>query len=49
LAEVDSSTFTYWHRGVNKRETTDYAITAIDNEGNESPPFHYTLDFGITQ
>lgn len=49
LGEVDSSTFTFWHRKVNKREEMTYAVTAVDASGLESPPFHYTLDFGVTQ
>jgi len=49
LGEVDSSTFTYLHRRVNKREPVTYAITAVDSEGNESPPYHYTLEFGVVQ
>ncbi len=49
LGEVDSSTFTYLHRMVGKRETTTYAITAVDSEGEESSPYYYTLDFGIVQ
>jgi subtilisin family serine protease len=49
LAEVDGSTFTYWHRNVNKRETTSYGVTAVDDSGEESPPVYYTLDFGVTQ
>ncbi len=49
LGEVDSSTFTYLHRRVNKREPLTYAITAVDSEGKESPPYHYTLEFGVIQ
>jgi subtilisin family serine protease len=49
LGEVDRSTFTYLHRRVNKREPVTYAITAVDSEGNESPPYHYTLEFGVVQ
>jgi hypothetical protein len=49
LGEVDSSTFTYLHRMVGKRETTTYAVTAVDSEGEESSPYYYTLDFGIVQ
>lgn len=35
LAEVDSLTSTYWHRGVSKAGTYQYALVAIDSEGNE--------------
>jgi subtilisin family serine protease len=49
LGEVDSSTFSYWHRKVNKREEMTYAVSAVDAAGQESPPFYYTLKFGVTQ
>jgi len=49
VGEVDSSTFTYLHRRVNKREPMTYAISAVDSEGEESPPYYYTLEFGVIQ
>ncbi|MCP5107115.1 MAG: S8 family serine peptidase, partial [bacterium] len=49
IGEVDSSTFTFWHRKVSKREAITYAVTSVNADGAESPPYYYTLEFGITQ
>ncbi len=35
LAEVDALTSTYWHRGVSKTGTYQYALVAVDSEGHE--------------
>ena len=45
LAEVDSSTFNYRHRGVNFEEPLTYAVTAVDNQGEEGSPFYHTIQF----
>jgi subtilisin family serine protease len=45
LAQVNSSTFRYLHRGVGKRQDVTYAISAVDAQGQESLPRHYTLGF----
>lgn len=49
LAQVDQATFSYFHRGVEKRRDLTYALTSVDGEGQESLPAYYTLDFGYTQ
>lgn len=46
LAELDASTFTYWHRSQNKRERTVYAATSVNDQGVESAPTYFTLEFG---
>jgi len=45
LGQVDSSTFTFLHRNVVRHESTTYGISAIDDQGQESLPAYYTLDF----
>jgi subtilisin family serine protease len=45
LVQVNSSTFEYLHRDVEKRQELTYAITAVDNQGQESLPRYYTLEF----
>ena len=45
LTEVNSSNFRYWHRNVNRRETMTYAITAVNDQGEESLPYYHTTDF----
>jgi len=47
LAQVDSSTFSYQHRNVAKNTEITYGITAVDDQGEESPPNYYTLEFNI--
>lgn len=49
LAEVNNSTFTYWHRKAGKRVERTYGVTAVTAEGEESFPYYYTLKFGIEQ
>lgn len=49
LAELDSSNFSYLHRRVNRLESVTYAITAVDDQGQESVPYYYTIEFGIEQ
>jgi len=49
IAEVGSSTYSYWHRSQNLRASQTYSVTAIDSDGVESPPISFTLEFGITQ
>jgi subtilisin family serine protease len=45
LAQVNASTFTYRHRGVEKEQTVTYAATAVNDQGQESPAAYYTLVF----
>jgi hypothetical protein len=49
LGQVDSSTFMYMHRKAGKRVTRTYGISAINDEGEESPQYYHTIDLGITQ
>lgn len=49
LAQVNSSTFQYWHRNVQVNENITYAVTAVDDQGQESLPTYYTLEFQATQ
>jgi subtilisin family serine protease len=49
LAEVDGSIFTYSHRKVEKKKEMTYAITAVTDEGDESLPARFTLEFGHPQ
>jgi len=45
LTQVNSSTFQYWHRNVQGNEDITYAVTAVDDQGQESLPTYYTLGF----
>jgi subtilisin family serine protease len=45
LAEVNSSTTSYWHRNQERRVERTYAVTAVDGDGQESPPRYFTLSF----
>lgn len=47
LSEVTPSTFSYMHRKVESRQNKTYAVTAVDDKGNVSPPITYNLKFGI--
>lgn len=38
LAELDSGTFLYWHRGVEKDKPYTYALVAVGPEGTEGQP-----------
>ncbi len=49
LGSVDSSTFTYWHRKAGRRAETTYGVSAVNSDGDESPPYYYTIDFGNIQ
>ena len=49
VGQVDGNTLTYLHRGALKNVDTTYAITAVNSDGEESPPAYYTLNFVITQ
>jgi subtilisin family serine protease len=44
LAQVNSSTFQYWHRNVQWNEDITYAVTAVDDQGQESLPTYYNLE-----
>lgn len=45
LAQVNSSTFQYWHRNVQGNEDISYAVTAVNDQGQESLPTYYNLEF----
>jgi subtilisin family serine protease len=45
LVQVNNSTFQYWHRNVQGNENITYAVTAVDDQGQESLPAYYTLEF----
>jgi subtilisin family serine protease len=45
LAQVNSSTFQYWHRNVQANQDITYAVSAVNDQGQESLPIRYTLDF----
>jgi subtilisin family serine protease len=45
LAQVNNSTFQYWHRNVQENEDITYAVTAVDDQGQESLPTYYNLEF----
>ncbi|MGD2088382.1 MAG: S8 family serine peptidase [Candidatus Aminicenantes bacterium] len=45
LAQVNSSTLQYWHRNVQGNEDITYAVAAVDNQGQESLPTYYNLEF----
>jgi len=45
LAEVNNSTFQYWHRNMKGNEDMTYAVTAVDDQGQESLPTYYNLEF----
>lgn len=45
LAQVNNSIFQYWHRNVQVNEDITYAVTAVDNQGHESLPTYYNLEF----
>lgn len=49
LAQVNSSTFQYWHRNVQQKEDITYGVTAVDDQGQESLPTYYTLEFHTLQ
>jgi hypothetical protein len=49
LGEVDSNTFKFWHRNAGKRVERTYAITAKNSDGEESPPYYHTIEFGVEQ
>lgn len=49
LGEVDSNTFKFWHRNAGKRVVRTYAITAKNSDGEESPPYYHTIEFGVEQ
>lgn len=49
LLQMDSNTFSYWHRNVEKRQEITYALTAVDDKGQESLPAYFTLEFGTSQ
>ncbi|MCP5051760.1 MAG: S8 family serine peptidase [bacterium] len=48
LTEVNNATFTYWHRKAGKRVQRTYAVSAVNGDGDESPPYYYTITFGTT-
>jgi hypothetical protein len=41
---VDNLTFTYMDRRVPGGQTQTYAVTAVNTEGEESPPLYYTIN-----
>jgi subtilisin family serine protease len=45
LAQVNNSTFSYMHRGVEQKQDMIYAVSAVDDQGQESLPRQYTLNF----
>jgi len=45
LAQVNSSTFQYWHRNVPANEEITYAVSAVNDQGQESLPIYYSLEF----
>jgi subtilisin family serine protease len=45
LAQVNSTTFQYWHRNVPANEEITYAVSAVNNQGQESLPIYYILEF----
>ena len=45
LAEVNSSTFYYWHRNVQGDDDITYGVSAVDDQGQESLPTYYNLEF----
>lgn len=45
LAEVNSSTFHYWHRNAQGNSDITYAVSSVDNQGQESLPTYYNLEF----
>lgn len=45
LAQVNSSTFQYWHRNVPANEEITYAVSAVNDQGQESLPIYYILEF----
>lgn len=49
LGEVDSNTFTFWHRNAERRTDITYAFSAVDEDDQESPAAFYTLRFGVSQ
>lgn len=44
LAQVNSSTFQYWHRNVQGGQDITYGVTAVDDQGKESLPIYFTLN-----
>jgi subtilisin family serine protease len=48
LTQLDNQTFEYWHRNMRESEIVTYAITAMDNQGQESLPAYVTLDFNAS-
>jgi subtilisin family serine protease len=45
LAQVDASTSSYMHRDAGNRQPVTYAVTAVDDLGNESYPTYFNLEF----
>jgi subtilisin family serine protease len=45
LTQVNSSTFQYWHRNVQANGEFTYAVSAVNDQGQESLPIYYTLEF----
>jgi hypothetical protein len=43
LADVNASTFFYWHRKVEKDLTYLYAVVAVNNQGREGAPTYVTV------
>ncbi len=43
LVELDASTLKYWHRGVEKDRSNNYAIVAVNSEGIEGTPASYVV------
>lgn len=49
LGEVNSSTFQFWHRHAGRRVERAYGVSSVNDEGNESSPYYYTIEFGNIQ
>jgi subtilisin family serine protease len=45
LTQVNSSTFSYLHRKVEKDYEVTYAVSAVDADGQESSPAYFILEF----
>ncbi len=43
LVELDASTLKYWHRGVEKDRSYNYAVVAVNSNGREGTPASYLV------
>ncbi|MCP4151924.1 MAG: S8 family serine peptidase [bacterium] len=45
ISQVDGSTFSYLHRAVSFQQGITYVVTSVDENGNESVPGFFTMEY----